>query len=68
MRSLSQSRDDDSEIGNRFLGTAATIVPQSDMSGVATIIPMIVGAVLANAVIEFDTIKIVSSLPGGGYQ
>ena len=34
------------------------------MSGVATIAPMVVGAVLAKTGIKFDADKIVNSLPG----
>ena len=35
-------------MGNRLFGTAAAMVPQAGMSGVATIAPMVVAAVLEN--------------------
>ena len=50
-------------MASRLFATAASMVPQAGMSGVATIIPMIAGAVLENAGIKVKTEDIVRSLP-----
>ena len=52
-----------SRMANHLFATAASMVPQAGMSGVATIIPMIVGAVLENAGIKVKTEDIVQILP-----
>ena len=46
------------------MGMSASLVPQSGYSGLATIIPFVVGSVLANADIPVDIDKLVNSLPG----
>ena len=50
---------------NRLLGAAAAMVPQAGINGVATIIPMVVGAVLENAGIKTNASNLVQSLPSG---
>ena len=51
-------------MGNRLFGTAAAMVPQAGMSGVATIAPMVVAAVLENAnIININYNDVVQSLP-----
>ena len=64
IKSLSRDEYAGGNIGNRLSSTAESLVPKAGMSGVATITPMMVGGVLANAAIEFDIRKIVQSLPG----
>ena len=51
-------------MANHLFATAASMVPQAGMSGVATIIPMTVQAVLENNRIKFKTEDIVCILPG----
>ena len=64
VRSLSRGRYGGSSLGDRLFATAASMLPQAGMSGVATVAPMIVCAVLANARINVESKKIISSLPG----
>ena len=45
------------------MGVGASLVPWSGYSGLATILPFVVGSVLANADISVDLNNLVSSLP-----
>ena len=63
-KTLTRIRYKGSIMGDCLFGTAASMVPQAGMSGVATIAPIIVGAVLENAGIRINTKVLVHSLPG----
>ena len=52
---LSRDHYGGSEIGDRLFRTAVSMVPQSGMSGVATVTLMVVEGVFANTGIIFDT-------------
>ena len=42
-------------MGDRLFASAASMLPQAGMSGVATIAPFIVAGMLANTGIEYET-------------
>ena len=63
IKDLTRLRYKGSNLGNRFFATAAAMVPQAGMSGVSTIAPMVVAAILHNAGIEISPASIVKSLP-----
>ena len=65
INSFSRSHYGGSEIVDRLFGTATSMVSQAGMSGVVTVAPIVVGAVLANTGIIFDTNAMVNSLPTG---
>ena len=60
MKQLGSGSYKGSNLGNILMGVSASLVPQSGYSGLATIIPLVVGSVLANADIPVD----INSLPG----
>ena len=64
MGSISRKRYGGTTLGNSMFGLAASMVPQAGMSGVATIAPMIVAGILANAGLDFKTDLLIESLPG----
>ena len=53
-----------SDLGNLLIGVSASLVPQSGYAGLATIIPFIVGSVLADVNIPVDIDSLVNSLSG----
>ena len=64
MKQLRSGSYKGSNLGNLLMGVSASLVPQSGYSGLATIIPFVVGSVLANVDIPVDIDKLVNSLPG----
>ena len=57
VQSLLQGRYGRSILGGRLFATAASMLPQAGMSGVAKVAPMIVSAVLVNAGIKVEREK-----------
>ena len=52
-----------SDVGDRLFGVAASMIPQADMNGIATVAPMIVSAILANVGVSINTSRMVDNLP-----
>ena len=65
MNHLSQVHYMGSALGNAMLGFAASIVPQCGYTGLAKVIPFIIGSLFANINITIDFEKLVDSQPSG---
>ena len=63
MKQLRSGSYKGSNLGNLLMGVSASLVPQSGYSGLATIIPFVVGSGLVNADMPVDIDKLVNSLP-----
>ena len=60
---VSRTRYNGTELGNKLIACAASIAPQCGFDNLAQIIPLITAAIFANAGIDVDHEKIVSSSP-----
>ena len=63
LKQLGSGKYKGSTLGNLLMGVGASLVPQSGYSGLATILPFVVGSVLANTDISVDMDNLVTSLP-----
>jgi len=63
LRQLTGGAYQGTPLGDAMIGFASSLVPQCGYAGVATILPILIASVFANAGIEIDSKKLVNSQP-----